>query len=456
MILKEMLHLADEMIFTKTGKHLDDLQQAIVQGTLERKTYKQIAKEFDCSESRVREVGSELWKILSKELGEEISKSNFRAAMQRSKNSNVFAQNVFKNVSSSFNICEKTRPTVDLSEKYNAQLFDSHDLSEMPELGAFYDRASELETLKTWILEDHCRIITLMGISGIGKTQLAVQLVEQIKSEFETVVWRSLEHAPTLSELEADLIEVFCSPQAEDASAEKKKELPLIKYLQKHRCLIVFDDIQNLCCPEELAGKYKPGYEPYKSFFRKIKNLPHQSCLLLIGWEHPRDCIPLNQQSSGVRMLQLKGLDPVSSETLLRESKLEDVEKWHILNQYEGNPFWLKSVVSLIQELEIEPTDISAEPRLLLPENVKDNLQEQFNRLSPIEQQVLHLLAQAEEPVKLGQLLQNQVLSSSDLINALHSLCDRSLIERKDKRYSLSPVIQQAVHIHDSQEKGST
>lgn len=149
-------------------------------------------------------------------------------------------------------------------------------------------------------------------------------------------------------------------------------------------------------------------------------------------------------------MLQLKGLDPVSSQTLLRESKLEDMEKWAILNQYEGNPFWLKSVASLIQELEIEPTDISAEPRLLLPENVKDNLQEQFNRLSPIEQQALHLLAQAEEPLTLGQLLQNQALSSSDSINALHSLCHRSLIERKDKRYSLSPVIKQAIQIHET------
>jgi DNA-directed RNA polymerase specialized sigma24 family protein len=81
-----VLEIADEIVFTKTGQHLDDLQEAVLRGTLQRHTYKQIAKDFDCSESRVREVGAELWQILSEALGEDVSKSNFRCAMQRLQN----------------------------------------------------------------------------------------------------------------------------------------------------------------------------------------------------------------------------------------------------------------------------------------------------------------------------------------------------------------------------------
>jgi len=175
MNLKEMLKFADEIVFAKTGQHLDDLQEAVLRGTLQRETYKEIAKDFDCSESRVREVGSELWRILSEQLGEEVSKSNFRSSMER------FQVSIYSNVAqeesvqiNSVNVCGEARhpPNIPNSHPPNQET-SHHDLSEMPELGAFYDRTPELETLTTSILQQRCRLIALTGISGIGKTTLA-------------------------------------------------------------------------------------------------------------------------------------------------------------------------------------------------------------------------------------------------------------------------------------------
>lgn len=83
MNLKEALNLADRIVFEKTSQHLDDLQEAVLRGTIQRETYKEIAKDFDCSESSVRKVGATLWEILSEELGEEVSKTNLRSAMER-------------------------------------------------------------------------------------------------------------------------------------------------------------------------------------------------------------------------------------------------------------------------------------------------------------------------------------------------------------------------------------
>jgi energy-coupling factor transporter ATP-binding protein EcfA2 len=446
MNLEEILKMADEIVFEKTGQHLTDLQAAVLEGTLQRETYKRIAKDFDCSESRVREIGSELWRILSEELGEKISKSNIRSAMERFQNSNIL--NFAHNVSGSFNICRETRHPPDTLNSHSPHPETSHqDLSEMPELGAFYNRTWELETLTTWILQQHTRIVALTGISGIGKTTLAVKLVQHIKDEFEYVIWCNLDESYTLDELQHRLIQFFSQPDNPDSPETTQKPLLLIKkYLRKHRCLVVFDDVHNLFSGGEFAGKYKPESENYRAFFKQIEKLSHQSCFLIIGWESPREVPQVCRQNSPFRNLQLTGLEQNAVRELLREYGLAEIESSDsFIHQYPGNPFWIKSIVTFIQELGLDVTELFPDETVLLPEDLKDSLQEQLSRLSQIEKQVLSVLAKESEPINLAKLLEFGILPSVDLLNALQSLSRRGLIEKAASLYSLSSVLRQYV-----------
>jgi len=390
MNLEEVLKLADEIVFTKRGQHLDDLQEAVLRGTLQREKYKQIAKDLDCSESRIREVGAELWRILSEELGENVSKSNFCSAMQRWQISNV--SNLAKDVVGIgiFNICGEARHPQDILNSHvhnqktpnSKQTTTSHqDLSEMPEIGDFYDRNPELDTLTTWILQQRCCLIALTGISGIGKTTLAAQLIQQIKDEFEYVIWCSLDTSPTLTEFQDKLIQFFSQSETLDSPATNQKPLPLIKYLQKHRCLIVLDDIHNLFSSSELAGKYKPEYEDYRSFFKQIEKLSHQSCFLLIGWEQPREVPQVKSQNTPIRTLRLTGLDIAAGREILKDYGLEEIDNYSaLIHRYQGNPLWLKSVAALIQELGGGVTELLTDDTILLPEDLKDVLRQQCDR----------------------------------------------------------------------------
>ncbi|GGA27203.1 NB-ARC domain-containing protein [Okeania sp. KiyG1] len=337
-----------------------DIQQAVLKVTLQRETYQDIAKEFDCSEGNVRKAGAELWQIISEALGEKVTKSNFRSAMERWQNSNILnlAQDVV--VSDSFNICEKERHPPDTPNSHQPNQQTSHprqpttphqDLDEMPELGDFYNRTTELETLTTWILQEHCRLIALTGIIGIGKTTLAVKLVQQIKHNFDYVIWRSLETSPIFAEFQADLVQFFSESQQQNSLENTQKPLPLIKYLQKYRCLVVLDDIHHLFSSGELAGKYKPGYEEYDCFFKQIEKLSHQTCFLLIGWEQPIKFAQLKSKKTPIPILQLTGLDIASATEILRNYGLAEIDNWErLIHHYQGNPLWLKSVATQIQE----------------------------------------------------------------------------------------------------------
>ena len=83
MTVKKALQYVDRLIVEQTGKHLDNLQKAVIEGTWQRQTYENIAQEHHVTKNHVGDVGYQLWQLLSEELGEDISKLNFRSAIER-------------------------------------------------------------------------------------------------------------------------------------------------------------------------------------------------------------------------------------------------------------------------------------------------------------------------------------------------------------------------------------
>ncbi|MBD6619774.1 hypothetical protein FNW02_29170 [Komarekiella sp. 'clone 1'] len=76
------LKVADTAVFTKTKRHLKNIEVAVLRGALLGQKYDKIAEECDYAPEYIKhDVGPKLWQILSASLGEKISKTNLMAVL---------------------------------------------------------------------------------------------------------------------------------------------------------------------------------------------------------------------------------------------------------------------------------------------------------------------------------------------------------------------------------------
>ena len=174
------------------------------------------------------------------------------------------------------------------------------DWGEAPDVPIFHGRQQELATLEQWILEEGCRLITIVGFAGIGKTRLvrggigktdlSLQLARRVRGEFEYLIWRRLLNAPSPETLLTELIE-FVSEERETQFATTSDGLvtQLLHHLKQRRCLLILDNVESILQSGERAGSYRSGYEGYGDFLQRIGETEHQSCVLLTSRVKPQD-----------------------------------------------------------------------------------------------------------------------------------------------------------------------
>jgi hypothetical protein len=89
MQVHELLQFVDDAVYLKTGKHLNDLQRGVIEGTLKHQTYSDIADTCGCSAGHAKDVGYELLQMLSNIFDEPVEKGNLKSVLERQVNVNI-------------------------------------------------------------------------------------------------------------------------------------------------------------------------------------------------------------------------------------------------------------------------------------------------------------------------------------------------------------------------------
>ena len=299
----------------------------------------------------------------------------------------------------------------------------------------FYGREWELDLLSKWVVQERCRVVSVLGQGGIGKSALATQLMHRVAEDFEVVIWRSLRDVPSCEALLESCLQVLAPQALRDISAspERRQDF-LLECLRSRRVLLVFDNLESFLEEGEDSGRMRAGDEGFSRVLRRVAETEHQSCLLLTSREKPVDLVPMEGRRSPVRTLRLTRLDVNACKQLLAEKEVigDPAEQMQLIEAYAGNPLALKIVAQTIVELfggEIAPFLKQGE---VVFGSVRELLDEQFARLSAVEQRVLLWLAILRQPVSLEELLRilGTPLPRATVLEAVEALRRRSLIER--------------------------
>ncbi|MUG99936.1 AAA family ATPase [Scytonema sp. UIC 10036] len=353
------------------------------------------------------------------------------------------------------------------------------DWGEAPDVSLFYGRVTELSQIEQWIVGERCRLVMILGMSGVGKTAFSAKLAEQLKDKFECVIWRSLNLNLSPDILLNQLIQIL-SPKQELNLTESflSRISQLIDCLRSSRCLIILDNfdsilynqyigldvLDELSIQQSLAQlstknssayilpqiSYCQGYEIYGEILRRVGDSQHQSCLIVTSREKPQEISVLEGKFLPVRCLKLTGLSYIESKNILQAKGLmtsQDEECKSLINWYAGNPLFIKLVATAIEELFGGSINNFLEQGTVVFGDIRAILDRQFNRLSSLEKLIMYWLALNQDLVSVRKLQKDFFprVSQRLILEAIELLQKRSLIEKKAANFSQIPVLMEYI-----------
>jgi uncharacterized protein YerC len=444
-----LLHFIENLLIEEGGQSITDIQRHIIEDLLQGKTYKEIADDHGYDEKHIGDVSrNKIFKVISQQLGlkeglketdvkKDVNKHNFRWVIEKAINSQQFVNSHHNCINFPPSYIKKTEDNLANESK---QPTFYHDLTLAPQISKFYNRESELKNLENWLINEHHKLISVLGLKGIGKTTLVKRFVDLNRDKFEVIIWQSLDFP--------DFLDLFIDNLLNLVEIENKNNnnvRQLFELLKQKKCLIIFDDVQNIFVKEELAGQFKLEYREYQNLFRKIVEIEHQSSLILISQEKCDEMHCLDEELYAVKCLELSGLNNIE---ILKNIGLKDENSWlSLVKLYEGNPTYLQDIAILINDVyDGHVADFLNENNIIISTKIQVIFTEVFERLSSQEKKITIALSKLEKAITRDDLKSNLSLSDLDFIQGLQSLQKRFLVTKiKDEKilFILSPVFKE-------------
>ncbi len=319
------------------------------------------------------------------------------------------------------------------------------DWGEAPVVDAFHGRQEELASLSSWLEEPSgCRLISVLGLGGIGKTTLVTRLLQDQAAQqagdagFQAIVWRSVRNAPRLETVLREWLSRLAPEQAEGSVLDRFQRL-----IRERRCLFVLDNFETLL-DAGVAGSFRADYRDYGELVRVFAETSHRSLLILTSREKPLELEACDPGSQAVRTLRLSG-SREAARALLDAGDLQGSaeERGTLAERCGHSPLAVKIVAAAVRDLFGGDIAAFLRQEAVLLGGLRPLLQRQFERLSAQERTLMSWLAIRRDWTSVEELFADLVppMPRSQVLGAMQGLQRRSLVERRGDRFSQQPVV---------------
>jgi NB-ARC domain len=420
---EQALEVANRSFDDKFGHKLTDVETIIFKGSWNDKNYQQIADDSKYSESHIhKDVGYQFWPKLSEALGEEVTKRNFKAAIERKWQS--------------YQRPESPPPPPNYQEE---------TWQKEKTYGQFVGRNFEVEELLKYLESNEKNkvlgIIGISGMGGLGKTALCHQLVSQAYQSklFPKIAWiraKVYQYIPeqnqpnissrdsrlTLEDAIKDLGSELKLPHHILQDIEKCK-IEISKILNTTSTLVVIDGLEDTESPKQLANE--------------LRGLLGKSTLILTSRKKTESDIKEYQISKFDRDVSREFITVISKEKYFDSQnpilQATEADLDTILNITDGMPLAMKLLVSQLKNCDldriIERFENVSEEQKLYDYLFEDSWQELLDLKALSAQKLLILLANRDKPVPVRLMYNFDGLSKDDVDNSLHILVRLSLVD---------------------------
>ena len=309
----------------------------------------------------------------------------------------------------------------------------------------FVSRVEELAEITALLADPACRLLTIIGPGGVGKTRLALEAAQQLLFPGDTyfVALQSLTSSDLIVPAIAEAIHFqFYS------GGEPKQQL--LDYLREKTFLLVLDNLEHLLdgvgsISEILA--YAPGIK-IMTTSREVLNIREEWVYLAKGMHFPEDATETKFENYSAVQLFVQSARRARTDFKAEQEQAGIIRTCQLV---EGMPLGIELASAWVRTLscdeiaaEIDRSlDILATPSRNAPprhRNIRAALEQSWNLLTDAEREVFKGLSVFRGGFRIGAAK----FVAGATLSILSSLVDKSLLRVKSEgRYDIHELLRQ-------------